>query len=263
MGVLPRIGICFGLVGWFYLHSSRRLRWWTYAGLLVGYGALLLAWGDLSRDHSLPSRVDALLLGHFAYHYNGATGLGYDPEGIISTLGALASTLLGVQCGEWLRGRQLRAIALTGTGLLLAGLLLHWCWVTPGSGHAAAPAPLHAALGWLPMNKALWTPPFAMFAGGFSALMLVAVHLLIERLHMPPIGRRFGVNAITAYAGSILMVCLLDGSPLHGWIYQGLLALTGTGTDPRVPSHLYALLNVLFFWLVVWWMDKRRIKFSI
>ena len=263
MGVLPRIGICFGLVGWFYLHSSSRLRWWAFAGLLAVYAALLVAWGDLTRDHSLPSRVDALLLGPFIYHYNAATGLGYDPEGLLSTLGALASTLLGTQCGDWLRRKQLRPIVLTGIAFALAGLLLHWAWIVPGGGRWAPPAALHAVLGWLPINKSLWTPPFVLFAGGLSALALVAVHWLIEQWHMPPIGRRFGVNAITAYAGSILMVCLLDGTPLHGWIYRGLLALLGSGVDPHVPSHVYALLNVLFFWLVVWWMDKRRIRVSI
>ena len=263
LGVLPRIGICFGLVGWFYLHSSSRLRWWAFAGLLAVYAALLIAWGDLTRDHSLPSRVDALLLGHFAYHYNGATGLGYDPEGILSTLGALASTLFGTQCGDWLRRQQLRPIVLTGAGFAAAGLLLHWAWVLPGGSRWAPPAALHAALGWLPINKALWTPPFVLFAGGLSALALVVVHGLIEEWHLPPIGRRFGVNAITAYAGSILMVCLLDGTPLHGWIYGHDLAWMIPYVGEKVPSHLYALMNVLVFWLIVYWMDRRRIKLSI
>ncbi|HJV71385.1 acyltransferase family protein [Ideonella sp.] len=243
LGVLPRIGICFGLVGWLYLHSAARTRWLVYAMLLASYGALLSWWGDLTRDHSLPSRVDARVLGAFAYHYNPATGLGYDPEGLLSTLGALSNTVLGALCGDWLRRRALRPIVIAGAVLVAAGLLLNRVW--------------------MPMNKALWTPPFALFSGGFSALALVLVHTLVERWHVPPYGRRFGVNAITAYAGSILMVCLLDGTPLHRWLYDHAF-------DPLIPllgakpvSHLYAALQLLFWWGVVWWMDKRRIRLSI
>lgn len=243
LGVLPRIGICFGLVGWLYLHSTARTRWLVYAALLACYGALLSWWGDLTRDHSLPSRVDALVLGAYAYHYDPATGLGYDPEGLLSTLGALSNTVLGAQCGDWLRRRQWRPIAVTGAVLIAAGLLLH--------------------RSWMPMNKALWTPPFALFSGGFAALALMLAQTLVERWHVPPYGRRFGVNAITAYAGSILLVCLLDGTPLHVWLYGHAFDALIPVLGPKTVSHLYAAMQVLFWWGVVWWMDKRRIRLSI
>ena len=243
MGVLPRIAICFGLAGWLYLHASGRTRWAIYAALLAGYGALLAWWGDLTRDHSLPSRVDAIVLGPFAYHYNMKTGLGYDPEGILSTLGALSNTLLGTACGDWLRRRRPVPILATGAGFVLAGLLLHHFW--------------------MPMNKALWTPPFALFSGGFSAVALVLVSTLVEGYRWPPLGRRFGVNAITAYAGSILMVCLLDGTPLHAWFYEHFLGSLIPSLGAKVVSHVYAAVQVLFWWLVVCWMDRRRIRVSI
>lgn len=242
LGILPRIGICFGLAGWLYLHTGTRARWRVYALLLAVYGGLLAWWGDLSRDHSLPSRVDTLLLGPFVYHYDPATGLGYDPEGLLSTLGALSNTVLGAQCGDWLRHRRLRPIALTGAALAAAGLALH--------------------VAWMPMNKSLWTPPFALFSGGFSALALALVHRLVER-GVPPWGRRFGVNAITAYTGSILLLCLLDGTSLHHWLYghffERLMPLVG----PRPVSHLYAALQVLLWWGVMVWLDRRRIRLSI
>jgi predicted acyltransferase len=91
----------------------------------------------------------------------------------------------------------------------------------------------------------------------------VLVHTLVEGYGWPPLGRRFGVNAITAYAGSILMVCLLDGTTLHAWLYahffNGLIPSLGA----KVVSHLYAAAQVLFWWLVVWWMDRRKLRFSI
>jgi predicted acyltransferase len=244
MGILPRIGICFGLVGWLYLHASWRGRWLVYGALLAVYGALLAWWGDLTPDHSLPSRVDAFLLRGFAYHYDPATGLGRDPEGLLSTLGALSNTLLGSLCGDWLRRRQVRHIALTGALLVLAGLLLH-------------------RAGWMPMNKNLWTPPFAAFAGGVSALALAVTHVLVEQRGWPLPGRRFGVNAITAYVGSIVLLCVLEGTPLHGWIYQGLFAPLSGALGPKLPSHLYALAQVGLWWLVMWWMDRRHIRLSL
>ena len=153
------------------------------------------------------------------------------------------NTLLGAQCGDWLRRGQWRRIAWTGLVLLVAGYALHH--------------------GLVPMNKKLWTPSFAVFAGGFAALGLVVVHLLIDVRGWPPIGRRFGVNAITAYAGSILLACLLDGTPLHRWLYGPLAAALTPVTSPVVPSHLYAAAQVLFWWLVLVWMDRRRIRISI
>lgn len=244
MGVLARIGICFGLGGWLYLHLATRARWYAYAGLLLVYGGLLLWWGDLSRDHSLPSRVDAILLGHFAYHYNGATGLGYDPEGFLSTLGALSNTVLGMLCGDWLRRNRLKPIALTGLAALLAGGAIH-------------------LLGWMPMNKALWTPPFALFTAGLSALALAGSQWLVHERHWPPFGRRFGVNAIVAYTGSILGVCLLDGTQLHHWLYAHFFELLVPRIGPQLTSHVYALFYVLLFWLMVRWMDAKRIRVSI
>jgi len=248
LGVLQRIGICFGLVGWLYLHVSPRVRWGLLAVLLVGYGLLLGAGIDLERDTSLPSRVDAMLLGPFAYRYDPATGLGYEPEGLLSTLGALATTLFGAACGDWLRRRERRHVVLAGLIAALAGIALH--------------------LLWQPMNKALWTPAFVLFTGGLAALALVLLHTAIDRHGAPPIGRRFGVNAITAYAGSMVMVCLMygvkwDGQSLHGHLYDAGFTWLVPRFGPEVASHAWALVQVAFWWAVLRWMDARRIRISI
>jgi predicted acyltransferase len=247
-GVLQRIAICFGVVGWLYLHATPRVRWATGSALLIGYGLLLQSSGDLGRDTSLPSRLDATLLGPFAYKYDPATGLGHEPEGLLSTLGALATTLLGAACGDWLRQRRRRPIVLAGLVCTAAGLALH--------------------LAWLPMNKALWTPPFVLFTGGLAALALALAHALVDRAGWPPLGRRFGINAITAYAGSMLMVCLMNGvsiggRTLHAWLAEGGLGWITPLAGPQAASHAYALLQVLFWWGVLRWMDARRIRVSI
>lgn len=247
-GVLQRIAICFAAAGWLYLHAAPRTRWVAWSGLLLGYGLLLQASGDLGRDTSLPSRVDAWLLGPLAYRHDPATGLGYEPEGLLSTLGALATTLLGSACGDWLRQRRARPLVLTGLACTAAGLALHATW--------------------LPMNKALWTPPFVLFTGGVAALALAAAHTLVDRRGWPALGRRFGVNAITAYAGSMLMVCLLGGLQVQGRTLQAVLYEQGFGWivprfGPEAASHAWALTQVVFWWGLLRWMDARRIRISI
>lgn len=247
LGVLQRIGICFGVVGWLYLNTSSRLRWGLLAALLAGYGALLASGVDLGRETSLPSRVDATLLGRFAYRYDAATGLGYEPEGLLSTLGALATTLFGAACGDWLRRGERRPIIVVGVAAALAG------------------AALHATQ---PMNKALWTPAFVLFTGGIAALALVLLHTAIDRHGAPAIGRRFGVNAITAYAGSMIMVCLMyglkwDGRSLHGHLYDAGFGWIATSFGPEAASHTWAAVQVAFWWAVLRWMDAKRIRISI
>ncbi|MEK8033628.1 heparan-alpha-glucosaminide N-acetyltransferase domain-containing protein [Ideonella sp. DXS29W] len=247
LGVLQRIALCFGLVGWLYLHTSSRQRWLTLAGLLGGYGLLLALGGDLGRDGSLPSRVDVALLGPWSYRYDAATGLGYEPEGLLSTLGAAASTLWGTLCGDWLRRRESRSIMAAGVTAALAGVALST---------------------WQPMNKALWTPAFVLFTGGVAALALVALHTAIDRRGAPPIGRRFGVNAITAYAGSMVMTCVMygvswQGRSLHEHLFDAGFSWISPLGGPEAASHAWALVQVGFWWGVLRWMDARRIRISI
>lgn len=248
LGVLQRIAICFALVGWLYLHASGRARWLAWSALLAGYGALLQASGDLAPGTNWPARLDAALLGEHAWRYDPATGLGLEPEGLLSTLGALATTLFGAACGDWLRQRQHRRLVAAGLACTLAGLALH--------------------LAWLPMNKALWTPPYALFTGGLAALALAAAHALVDRRGWPPLGRRFGVNAVTAYAGSMGLVCVLGGltwhgQPLHAVLYAPLAAALAPRLGPEAASHAWALAQVGLWWGVLAWMDARRIRISI
>lgn len=242
MGVLQRIGLCFGVVGVVYLHSTAGQRWALWAALLLGYGALLAGNGPLTETGSIAARWDAQLLGLHAYRFDAATGLGHEPEGLLSTLGALATTLLGLACGEWLRHRRAQPLAVAAAALLLGGWL---------------------AQGWLPWNKALWTPSYVLWAGGWSCLALLAAHFAVDRWGAPPIGRRFGVNAITAYAGAWLMSCLLDGSGWGGPLYQAGFAWITPWTGPVWPSHLWALAGVVIWWGVVRWMDSRRLVITI
>jgi predicted acyltransferase len=116
---------------------------------------------------------------------------------------------------------------------------------------------------WLPFNKNLWTSSFVWWTTGWAALALLAFHRLIDRRGWPARGRRFGVNAIAAYAGSELMQILLPGLG-QGWLYQHLFAGRMTPWfGPYVPSLAFAVAFLALWWLIVWAMDRQCVYLKL
>jgi predicted acyltransferase len=242
-GVLQRIGVCFAAAAYLAIHVRARTQWLLFAILLVGYWVLLLAGGSLEPWTNLPSRVDSAVLGRFVYEVDQASGRGHDPEGLLSTIGALGTTLLGLRAGEWLRHGNTRALLLAGLLALLGGAL--WAAV-------------------LPWNKNLWTSSYVLWTGGWALWALAAAHWLIDRRGWPALGRSFGVNAIAAYAGSGLMVYLLIGLGIAPLVYAHAFAGWMTPlAGPYVPSATYGLVFVGVWWAVVRWMDSKRIYIKV
>ena len=236
-GVLQRIGLCFLAAGAVALWLKPRAQWALLVALLLGWWALLAWGGSLAPWDNLASRVDTALLGPWLYQFDPATGRGHDPEGLPSTLGALATTLLGLRAGAWLRHGQLRALWMGGVIALALGLL----W---------SPA--------LPWNKNLWTSSYVLWTGGWALLALAAAHALVDRRGWPALGRSFGVNAIAAYAGSAVMVYLFAALGWWDWIYRnGFAGWMEPRFGPYLPSLAFALAFVGFWWQVVRWMDRR------
>jgi predicted acyltransferase len=242
-GVLQRIGVCFAGVALFAVYTKPRTQWLAIAVLLLGYWSLLLLGGSLEPWVNIVSRTDNAVFGRFVYLIDPATGRGHDPEGLLSTLPALASTLLGLRAGCWLRQGKLKPLLIAAVMSVLLGAV----WSL-----------------WLPLNKNLWTPSFVLWCAGWATLTLLVFHLLIDRHGWSAWGRRFGVNAIAAYAGSELMQILL---PALGWqksIYQHVFAGWMTSPfGPYVPSLTFALVFVLLWWLIVYAMDRRRIYLKL
>ena len=236
-GVLQRIGLCFLLAAGAALYMRPRAQWWLIAALLLGYWVLLELGGSYAPLENLASRTDTWLLGPMNYQFDPATGRGHDPEGLLSTLGALATTLLGLRAGDWLRHGRTGALMLAG----VAALALGYVWSL-----------------WLPLNKNLWTPSYALWTAGWAVLALWLAHLLVDRRGFPAFGRRFGVNAIAAYAGSAVMVYALAGL---GWWEPAYRAGFADWMTPRfgpyLPSLAFAVAFVSVWWLVVLWMDRR------
>lgn len=239
-GVLQRIALCVAVVGLLAIQTRARTQWAVLIALLMAYAAILLGADSLAPWLNPASRLDTALFAPLLYKYDPLTGLGHDPEGLLSSLGALASTLLGLRAGAWLRAGQVGGLAVLATACLLLGGV--------------------AAL-WLPLNKQLWTPSFVLWTGGLSVAALLLAHLLVDRWGAPALGRRFGVNAIAAYLGSSAMALLLMASGAWGWLYQTLSTLLPTA--PALASLLCALGFVAVWWGVVWALDARRIYLKI
>ncbi|MFT3763642.1 MAG: heparan-alpha-glucosaminide N-acetyltransferase domain-containing protein [Pseudoxanthomonas sp.] len=236
-GVLQRIGVCFVVAGWFVTATRPRAQWAAIVVLLLGYWALMAWGGSYAPYDNLASRVDTTLLGHHVYDFDPASRRGHDPEGLLSTLPAIATVLLGVRVGAWLRQGRVRQMALAG----VVALLLGGAWSFA-----------------FPINKNLWTSSYVLWTGGWAMLALAAAHVLIDRWCWPALGRRFGVNAIAAFAGSGLLLCALSALGWWSAIYQvGYAGWMTPRFGPYVPSLAFALSYVLLWWLIVWFMDRR------
>jgi len=265
-GVLQRIAVCY-LLAALLVVATRGARGWrvqavTAGALLVGYWLLMTkvaapgqVAGDLSPDGNLAGYVDRLVLG--SRHIWQATRV-YDPEGILSTLPATATTLLGVLAGHWLRAGQVggRAGAQIVGGLAVGGVAA-------------------AALGWLwglsfPVNKPLWTSSYALLMAGLAALALAACHWVIEVR-----GRRgwaapfavLGVHALTLFFLSSLMAKLLfivrvgaGGPRLQTWLFEHVFAPWASPVD---ASLAYALAYVLLWWALMWALDRSGLRLRV
>ena len=181
-----------------------------------------------------------------------------DPEGLLSTIPAIATTLIGVLTGEWLRsgagGRQKAGWMLAlGLAALVAGKV-----IDP----------------WFPINKKLWTSSYALFTGGLAVVCLAVCYWLLDikqrrgRWTMPALV--LGTNAIAAYAFSELLAKALDAGQVHlssgqvlSWqefLYQRFFAPLAS---PPKASLLYSLVFVLLCWTVSWMLYRKRIFIKI
>ncbi|MET3122035.1 putative acyltransferase [Oxalobacteraceae bacterium GrIS 2.11] len=230
MGILQRIGICFTVVGLIHLtwHQART-QWALIAAILLGYWMLLIS--GTAPNHNLSDTIDTLLLGARAYQYDPVTHLAHDPEGILGTLPAVATVLLGVRAGDWLRNGQIRQLLSAGVACVILGAL--WSLV-------------------LPLNKQLWTSSFVLWTAGFGMLAIGLMHYLIDQRNWPAVGKSFGVNAIAAYAGSWIGICLLYGTGAFDAVYQALFAAPLASTvSPEFASFMFSLAFTAVFAVIM------------
>ena len=176
----------------------------------------------------------------------------YDPEGLLSTLPSIATTLLGVLVGHWLRSGRDRSA--TASGLFVAGTAL----VIAGASWDA----------WFPINKALWTSSFVLLAGGWSSIGLAVCYWLVDvqgyRRWAAPV-RVLGTNPIVAYTLAAVGARLLNRDTLK--MGDGLISVHRAYVDGYLKPYLwaenvslaYAGSILLVCIAVVWVMDLLKL----
>ena len=242
-GILQRIALCYAAASAAYLVLDA-------AGLTVLAGALLVVYwalmtrvpvpgvgaGVLEPGTNLAAWLDQRLLAGHLLHPT------WDPEGLLPTLPAIATTLAGVLAGQWMRG--MRDATRTCVGLAVAGVAA----LVAGAAVARA----------VPVNKALWTPSFVALTAGTSALGLAACAWLADvrgwRALLRPLVI-FGRNPIALYLLATVTAKLLWAIPvtgpagvatsLHKVLYRELFGWAG---GARASSLLFAL-AFLALWL--------------
>ena len=137
-GVLVRLALCYGLSAAIICSVKQKALPWIAGGLLVLYGLVLLLFdGYVHGPENIVARIDRAILGQ-AHLYKDK---GVDPEGLLSTIPAVAHTLIGFLMGKIFASKDFRKMDSWGTALLVAGFLLQWL---------------------LPINKKIWSPSFVL-----------------------------------------------------------------------------------------------------
>jgi predicted acyltransferase len=256
-GVLARIAWCYVAAALFTRLVSRRsarvrLVAAAVAILLAAYWILLVAAGDLTPAGNVGASIDRAVFGRHLWRSGD-----WDPEGLLSTVPAIGTTLLGVLAGWWIGAepsprRAVRGLLTWGLAGVLAGLALSV---------------------WLPINKGLWTSSYVLFTGGLAAVGLATCYWLcdvntttrIEKSTEPFVA--LGRNAILLFvlsgviAKSLIYVKWPDpATSLGGWLYtHGFAPLA----PPHVASLLFALANLFVLYALLAILHRRRIYLSV
>ena len=263
-GVLPRIAICYFIAATLYLISPKWRSKAILAGaLLIGYWIIMRyipvpGHGVPGRDIPLldPDRNLAALIDRHIFSASHLYERTRDPEGLLSTLPAIATALIGVLTGIWLRssktiGQKARGLATAGASSVLLGSL----WNI-----------------WFPINKKLWTSSFVLFTAGLGLLLLALSVWVFDSgeknrqsrwftpLHV------FGTNAISAYVFAELLgsafavIHVHPGVTLHRWLFH---AINSGIPDAAFASLLYSLGFAAVCWVPMYWLYRKHIFIKV
>ncbi|MDQ3804819.1 MAG: heparan-alpha-glucosaminide N-acetyltransferase domain-containing protein [Acidobacteriota bacterium] len=257
-GVLQRIAVCYLVASVIFLNTKWRAQAVTAAALLLLYWALMAlvpapgsAAGDLSMEGNLAAHLDRAVLGRHTWKPL------YDPEGILSTIPAVATTLAGVLTGHWLRARRPELEKVAGLFVAgAAGVVAGWAWGF-----------------WFPVNKALWTSSYVLLTAGLALQLLAVCYWLVDikgyRRWATPF-LVFGSNALIVYFLAELFSNIIStvtvtreggrAADLKTAIYENVFA---SWASPKTASLLFALCVVLLWLGVVTVLYRKRIFIKV
>ena len=245
-GVLQRIGICYLAAALLYRWTKGRrqvtLLCGVTAAILAAYWILLLQFGDLSPEGNLGAAIDRAVFGRHLYRAQ------WDPEGLLSSAPAVATTICGVLAGIWLSSsssprQKMKGFAVAGAAAFAAGE----AWGL-----------------WFPINKQLWTSSYVLLTAGAAAILLAGCMWLIEVNRTARWMRPFeilGNNALALFVvsgllGKALIYVHVNGASLQAFIYERGFAWMGA---ERNASLFYSLAFLALMYAMCDAMYRRRI----
>jgi len=253
LGVMPRLALCYCATALIAILMKHKHIPWLIAGLLVTYmGVLLFGNGFEYNETNILSIVDRAILGiNHIYNDNGI-----EPEGILSTIPAIAHVLLGFCCGKMMMEvkdihEKIQRLLLIGTILTFSGFLLSY---------------------GCPINKKIWSPTFVLTTCGMASSLLAVLIWIIDVKGKKTWCRffeSFGINPLFMYVMGAVYGILLgnirfrfgDGMiSVQRYIYSELLQPL-LGDYPA--SLAYALLFVSFVWTTGYILYKKQIYIKI
>lgn len=250
VGVLQRIALAYGLGAIIVLLVKRNYIWIVTAIILLGYWALLYFLGGsdpYSLEGNLASRVDAAILG--ANHLYKGFGIPFDPEGLVSTIPAVGTVLLGFMAGN--------LIGSFGTS-----------WKTVGYLAAIGAALVAAGVVWgeyFPINKPLWTSSYVLYAGGIGMILLSLLFVIIDIWGLQGwtgFFNTFGTNPMFTYllAGiwtKTMLAAKIGEVTLYNWIFTHLCS--PLFADQKIASLMFALMQVCIIWAFGYILYRKKI----
>jgi predicted acyltransferase len=266
-GVLQRIAVCYLIAMVIFLRAGVRGQiWWTVALLVIYW--MLMAFapfpvnvhgearyisGVFERDDNFSAYVDSVVLnGPVIGTHVWRNTKPWDPEGIVSTLPAIATCLFGILTGHLLRAK--RGQSERTAWLMVTGALLMWLGQLMNL--------------WLPINKPIWTSSYAVFMAGLAMICFGVCYWFVDVKNCRTFAKPFaiyGMNAITVFVlsgllGRLMVEIKLPGAEgksvaLKTLLYESLIVPLAS---PKIASLLWAWMWVAMLYLVAWVMYRKK-----
>lgn len=254
MGVLQRIAIAYGIGAIICLTVRRDYLWIVITVILLLYWGLLAFFGGAdpySLEGNLAVKVDATLLGE--NHLYKGFGIPFDPEGLLSTIPAICTVLIGYYIGEIIGkgsadGKTVIKLLLFGAASTGLGLL--WSMA-------------------LPLNKPLWTSSYVLYSAGLAMVILAVIYLIADVLKFQKWGiffMIFGTNALFSYfmAGvwtrlMLYIIKIPSGDTkltFYNWFYEKACVPVAGNMN---GSLMFAIIQMLLIWFIALILYKKKI----
>ena len=254
-GVLQRIALCYGICAIVFLKANRNTIIGIGAGLLILYWLLMTVVPvpghgspTLEPETNLGAWFDRLILGGHLW----GQSVTWDPEGLLGTIPASVTGLIGVLTGMWLREKKspnetLKNLLIAGVALIIGGLI----WGQ-----------------FFPINKALWTSSYVLYTGGIAVIGLALCYWIIDVQGQQSWSKPFlwfGMNSLFIYALSSLFAKFMiytkvGGESLLNIVYDNIFS---SWLSPVNASLGYALFNVAVMLLVAFVLFRKKIFIKV